>query len=375
MSNHVSDRVSSLLRSNLVVALGTALSRVTGLVRVAVFAIVIGQTALADAYNGANNTPNAIYELLLGGVLSASLVPMFTRQAEDGDDEATSAVVTVAAIAMTALTVVAVVAAPLVFRLFSLDVADSVDADAVPRGRARARAHLPRPDLLLRPHRARQRRCSTRAAASSPRRGRPCSSNLVIIATLLLVPGTVDGREPELRRRAHQRPAALDARARRHGRHRGRWRSSLIPALRARRRARCRFRPELPPSRRAAAACTLSGWTLGYVVANQVAIIVVQNLARRRAAATPRRLLEGVHLLRAPPRPARRCRSPPRSRRRWPATWSARRTRRLHRAQRRSASAWSRCSRFPAGVGLFVLRRPIIGATLAARQRSTPPTR
>ncbi|MEZ5248083.1 MAG: lipid II flippase MurJ [Ilumatobacteraceae bacterium] len=61
-----------------------------------VFAIVMGQTALADAYNGANNTPNAIYELLLGGVLSAALVPMFSRQAEDDDDEATSAVLSVA---------------------------------------------------------------------------------------------------------------------------------------------------------------------------------------------------------------------------------------------------------------------------------------
>lgn len=73
--------MSGLLKSNLTVALGTALSRITGLVRVAVFAIVVGQAALADAYSSANNSPNAIYELLLGGVLSASLVPMFTKQA------------------------------------------------------------------------------------------------------------------------------------------------------------------------------------------------------------------------------------------------------------------------------------------------------
>ena len=116
--------MSNLLRSNLVVAAGTALSRVTGLLRVAVFAVVMGQTALADAYNGANNTPNAIYELLLGGVLSASLVPMFSRQAEEDDEDATSAVLSVAVLALTALTVVAVAAAPLIFRVFSLDVAD-----------------------------------------------------------------------------------------------------------------------------------------------------------------------------------------------------------------------------------------------------------
>ena len=81
--------MSDLLKSNLVVAVGTALSRITGLVRVAVFAFVMGQSALTDAYNGANNSPNAIYELLLGGVLSASLVPLFTRHAENDDDDAT----------------------------------------------------------------------------------------------------------------------------------------------------------------------------------------------------------------------------------------------------------------------------------------------
>ena len=56
-----------MLRSNVVVALGTALSRFTGMLRVLVFGIVIGQTAVADAYGGANDAPNVVYELLLGG--------------------------------------------------------------------------------------------------------------------------------------------------------------------------------------------------------------------------------------------------------------------------------------------------------------------
>ena len=51
----------------------------------------------------------------------------------------------------------------------------------------------------------------------------------------------------------------------------------LIPAVR---RAGVRFRPKLdfrhPAVRR---LLTLSGWTLGYVVANQVVIVVVRNLA------------------------------------------------------------------------------------------------
>ena len=59
---------NSLLRSNAIVALGTGLSRLTGMLKVIVFGVIIGQTALADAYDGANNSPNAVYELLLGGV-------------------------------------------------------------------------------------------------------------------------------------------------------------------------------------------------------------------------------------------------------------------------------------------------------------------
>ena len=42
-------------RSNLVVATGTAISRITGLARIIVFGMIIGQTALADAFDAANN--------------------------------------------------------------------------------------------------------------------------------------------------------------------------------------------------------------------------------------------------------------------------------------------------------------------------------
>jgi putative peptidoglycan lipid II flippase len=267
--------VSELLKSNVVVALGTALSRVTGLVRVAIFAIIVGQAALADAYNSANNSPNAIYELLLGGVLSASLVPMFTKQAEEHDDDATSAVVSVALIALTVLTALAVIAAPLVFRLFSIDVAEGVDPTEYRRvGTALARIFLIQiffygisalASALL------QARRRYFAAAWAP-----VLSNLIIIGALLLVSGTVDGREPQL-----IEVLTND---------RLRWTLGLgatvgiavmalamLPALRSA-DISLEFRPEFrhPAVRR---LLSLSTWTLGYVVANQVAIVVVQNLA------------------------------------------------------------------------------------------------
>ncbi|NDF68745.1 MAG: hypothetical protein EB143_04415 [Actinobacteria bacterium] len=110
----------SLFASNLGVASGTLASRATGLVRVVVFAAVIGQTALADAFDIGNNAPNVVYELLLGGTLTASLVPLFAQFREKGDREATAAVFGVSLLGAAAITVVAVVCAPWIFRLYSL---------------------------------------------------------------------------------------------------------------------------------------------------------------------------------------------------------------------------------------------------------------
>ena len=107
-----------MFKDTLVVALGTAMSRLTGLLRVVVFGVIIGQTALADAFDGANNSPNSIYELLVGGLVAASLVPLFTRFAEDDDEEATQTVVSTSLIVLAIATVIAVIAAPLIFRLF-----------------------------------------------------------------------------------------------------------------------------------------------------------------------------------------------------------------------------------------------------------------
>jgi putative peptidoglycan lipid II flippase len=267
--------VSSLLKNNLVVATGTALSRLTGLARSVVFAIVIGQTALSDAYNSANNTPNAIYELLLGGVLSASLVPLLTKQAEDHDDEATSTVVSVSVVALTGITLLAVVAAPAIFHLYSLHVASGVDR-AVYRsvGTTLARIFLLEiffygvVSLATSLLQARRRYFAAAWA--------PVLSNLVIIVSLLLVPAAVNGRQPELAEvltnDALKWTLALGATV-----GIAVMAIALLPALRSADLS-LTFRPRFrhPAVRQ---LMRLSTWTLGYVVANQLAIVVVQYLA------------------------------------------------------------------------------------------------
>lgn len=266
---------AGLLRSNLVVAAGTAASRFTGLARVVVFGIIIGQTALADAYDGANNSPNSIYELLLGGVLSATLVPLFTRQFDAGDRKATEAVVSVAVTLLFAVTVVAVVAAPWIFRLFSLTPADTVDADEFRRaGTALARIFLIQIFFYG---------LTTLATALLHARRKffaaawaPVLSNVVIIASLLMVPAVMNGDQPGLGDLG-DRPGLL-------------WllgagatvgiavmAITLGPSL-WRAGVRLTFRPDWRhPAVRT--LLTLSGWTFGFVIANQIALIVVKNLA------------------------------------------------------------------------------------------------
>jgi putative peptidoglycan lipid II flippase len=111
---------AGLARSSAAVAAGTLLSRLTGLLRVVVLAAAIGKASLADTYNLANITPNVVYELLVGGVLAATLVPVFVDLLERRDDRSASAVFTVTMTALTLFTAVTMALSPVLARLFVL---------------------------------------------------------------------------------------------------------------------------------------------------------------------------------------------------------------------------------------------------------------
>ena len=116
---------TSLVRSSALVAVGTMLSRVTGFARIAAIAYALGASTLAGTYSYANEAPNIVYELLLGGVLTATLVPLFVKYHETDDDDAPSAIFTVAIVALAAITVIGVVAAPWIVDLYTLNVKGS----------------------------------------------------------------------------------------------------------------------------------------------------------------------------------------------------------------------------------------------------------
>lgn len=115
----------SLMRPAVVMATGTALSRLTGLGRVVTMALALGvaESRLADAYNLANTLPLVLYELVLGGVLTSVFIPVVVqelRTKEHGEAwESVSALVTAAAIALCAVTLLTVAVAPWVIDLFT----------------------------------------------------------------------------------------------------------------------------------------------------------------------------------------------------------------------------------------------------------------
>ena len=105
-------------------SVGTALSRLTGLLRVLTVAYVLGIGRLSDAYNVANTTPNIVYDLVLGGVLSAVFVPVFVEWIETrGREEAwrsARAIMTFAVLLLTAAAVLIMLLAEFVIHAYTL---------------------------------------------------------------------------------------------------------------------------------------------------------------------------------------------------------------------------------------------------------------
>ena len=71
-----------IARGAAVVAGLTILSRILGLVRTLVFSQTVGASCLGTAYVTANQIPDLLYQLILGGALASAMVPVLARSAE-----------------------------------------------------------------------------------------------------------------------------------------------------------------------------------------------------------------------------------------------------------------------------------------------------
>ena len=267
-------------RSTAGMAAGTLLSRVTGFGRVFALAYALAFTRFSDAYNLANTTPNIVYELVLGGILSATLVPVFVDRLATDDEEdawtAISAVVTASVAVLVAITVAFFLAAPWLIRIYTLRLhgTSARDQQAV----ATALLRMFAPQVLF------YGLIALATALLNARRRfaapmtTPVLNNLLVIGVLLLLPHVTLDLSLHAMRRATgplvllglgtTAGVALQAVA-------------LWPSLRG---ARLRLRMVWQPAHDAVrTVLRLSGWTFGYVVTNQVALWVILVLANARA--------------------------------------------------------------------------------------------
>lgn len=265
-----------LVRSSAIVGVGTALSRVTGFLRVSAMAS-IGFGRLTDVYNIANSTPNIVYELLLGGILTATLVPLYVEHLHHNDDEASDAINSVAIVGLVIITLLGVAATPWIIKLYTLRLHGS-DRAAQQR-LATNLLFLFMPQILfygitaLATAMLNARRRFAAAAFA------PVVNNIVVIGVFVGLPyatthrlsvATVDGSLGLLLLLGAGTTAGIVAMA-----------LVLLPALR-RAGVRLRFSTQWrhPAVRKLA---RLSAWTFGYVAANQIAALVVLFLSYGRS--------------------------------------------------------------------------------------------
>lgn len=263
-----------LLRSSALVAAGTLISRAMGILKTIAIAALLGSGLLADGYNLANTTPNMIYDLFLGGVVTATLVPIFVDHHLQRDEDGDAAVATVLVVALFFLTAIAMLAAPWIFRMYTWNIQDvSERARTIDIGVPLLRWFLPQIlfyGLTMIASAMLNARRSYLAPAIVP-----ACNNLVVLC-MLGVFWRIGGVAPSasevlgdpvlLGLLGGGTTAAVAVMA-----------MALWPALA---RAGVRLRPthrwRHPSVRR---MFLLSGWTLGYTVVNQVALTVVLALA------------------------------------------------------------------------------------------------
>ena len=108
-------------------AVGTILSRITGFFRAILGVAVLGTALLADTYNVANTMPNILYNLLVGGALTAIFVPQLVRSFsdEDGGHGFASRLVTTISGILLLLVAVGMIFAPLLVRLYAPEFSDA----------------------------------------------------------------------------------------------------------------------------------------------------------------------------------------------------------------------------------------------------------
>ena len=112
-----------LARASALMASGSFVSRILGVVRASMIMAVFGMSLAGDAWSVANMLPNTIYTLLAGGVLNAVLVPQITKAQNqpDGGREYVDKLLTLSILVLAAITAVCIPLTPLLVKLMTSD--------------------------------------------------------------------------------------------------------------------------------------------------------------------------------------------------------------------------------------------------------------
>jgi putative peptidoglycan lipid II flippase len=263
--------MTSLGRSTRSMAIGTVASRGTGFLRNAAIVAVLGVHSVGDAYNVANTTPNIVYELLLGGILTSVVVPLLVRAAKndsDGGESYAQRLLSLVVVALFAASVLLVVFAPQLVALYMQDAPEDT------RRLATVLARFFLPQMLFYGAGAVMGAILNARERFGPPMWAPVLNNLVVIATcalFLALPGTSGVTAASI---THTQELILGI-----GTTLGivAQTIALVPSLRAA-GFRFRFRTDLRGAGLADIG-RLGRWVLLYVVANQAAYLVVVNLA------------------------------------------------------------------------------------------------
>ena len=272
------DSRAAYARNTAVMTVGTTLSRVTGYLRIVAQTAALGVTvsSLGDTYLRANITPNIVYELILGGILTSIFVPVFVewRQTQGADAawDVGRRVLTMALIVLSVVTAIGMIFAPQIMGLY-LSFSEAPDRqEQIELGAYLLRWFMPQ--IVFYGIGAIAGGLLTAERRFAPPMFAPVLNNLVAIAAFLGYAAVLSGSAPSVTDITSTEKLILGA-----GTTLGvvAMTVALWPSLRSLGfRWRLTWDWDHPAVRR---LIRLSAWVIVYVAANQVAFLVVNLLA------------------------------------------------------------------------------------------------
>jgi putative peptidoglycan lipid II flippase len=258
-----------------VMAAGTVLSRLTGFIRIALLAAVVGAELRNDLFTVANTIPNSLYILLAGGIFNTVLVPQLVRAIKhhrDGGQEYTDRLMTAGLLVLAVLTTVCVVIAPLIARLY-MPHSLTTPEGAAQRAEIEFFTRLCLPQIFFYGAYVLVGQVLNARQRFGPMMWAPIANNVVAIGTILLFwslygahsqPATYSDSESLLLGLGHTAGIAVQLLV-------------LLPYLRA---SGYHYRPRFGLRDTGLGRTARLGlWTVLFVAVNQVTLIVVTRLA------------------------------------------------------------------------------------------------